>query len=390
MLICTKCNIECDERDKFCSLCGNPLVTGEKPIACQENMDEMKEEKGDQGQLTIPDPQEVRTESLQVASPKDSCKGKPITKRICPRCKIIYNRADTCIRCGSPLEEHIPSSRREEAPPPSIHEVEREGPLPTSMSEVKKEDTPLSYGLEERIDLQSAHRPEVKKKSSQKRIPQRQSLNQLPSGMMRKGSSSRKKQIKILRTSFEVVSIFLLISATGYLLWSLSSYFFMKQPQASPPIFKEVNHPAPPHSSPPTNSAAPVKESRKVGDKQIRESAGGMQEVEEIKNLLENIRQGNLKNNIDLFMSCYAPVFKDREGKKRETLETWENFNYLNLSYDLKSHSISGNIAHARIAWQIKFSPKTGGPTQESQTVLDVTFKRGDAGWKITEVKPSG
>ena len=45
-------------------------------------------------------------------------------------------------------------------------------------------------------------------------------------------------------------------------------------------------------------------------------SQGEEQEIERIKALLENIRTANLQKNIDLFMSCYALDFKDREEQE--------------------------------------------------------------------------
>ena len=115
-----------------------------------------------------------------------------------------------------------------------------------------------------------------------------------------------------------------------------------------------------------------------------------MQEIENIKALLENIRQANLQKNIDLVISCYATDFKDREGKKKTTLTYWKKFDYLDLSYDLKNPSISADTAKARVEWLIKISPKTGGQPQESKTILDVTFKKEEGDWKIKEVKQGG
>ena len=112
--------------------------------------------------------------------------------------------------------------------------------------------------------------------------------------------------------------------------------------------------------------------------------------MEDIRNLLENIRHGNLSKNIEIFMACYSPSFKDREGKKKETLRIWQNFHYQDLTYDLRSCTISGSIAHARVEWRISFSPKTGGPAEENRTLLGVTLERREEGWKILEVKSLG
>jgi len=349
-----KCHTQCDEREKCCGHCGNPLLTEEKFISFQDNVE----------QPDLTDPQEVKKESLQVASSKDQGREEPIKRFICPRCKIIFEHGSACIKCSSPLAEHIPSAEKGESPSPS-------------MSEVKKEEPPLSYVLEtKKGKLEPASRSGIRKESSKKQKPQQLPLNRLPGDRIRKVNCSKKKQKKFLRLTREVISISILIAAAGYLLWSLSFHFFLKRPEAGTPTSKEVGGLVPLHSSKADNRKAPVSEPQ-----------GIKKEMENIRTLLENVRQANLKEDIDLFMSCYSAGFKDREGKKKETLETWENFNYLHLSYDLKRHSVSDNTVNAKVEWRIKFSPKAGGSAQESQTALDVTFKKEDEGWKIKEVK---
>ncbi|HJX60372.1 MAG TPA: nuclear transport factor 2 family protein, partial [Thermodesulfobacteriota bacterium] len=113
-------------------------------------------------------------------------------------------------------------------------------------------------------------------------------------------------------------------------------------------------------------------------------------EAEKIRSLFENIRQANLKKNIGLFMSCYSHDFEDKEGKRLAVLETWENFNYLDLSYRLKKQTITGDTADVRVEWLIRTSPKAGGHPQDSRTVLNVTLSREEGNWKIKTIKSAG
>jgi hypothetical protein len=152
--------------------------------------------------------------------------------------------------------------------------------------------------------------------------------------------------------------------AGGYFLWPQYS-------QPSRPILKAiVISPSPPPSPnrPPT--------------------AMGGQEFEKIKSLFENIKQANLKKNIDLFMSCFSRDFNGMEGKRLDTLKMWENYNYLDLSYDFKEQTISGDTANVRLEWLVRTSQKMGKQPQEGRTVLDVTLKKEDGHWKIKEIRP--
>lgn len=114
----------------------------------------------------------------------------------------------------------------------------------------------------------------------------------------------------------------------------------------------------------------------------------GGQEVEKIKSLFENIKQANLKKNINLFMSCFSRDFNGIEGKRLDTLKMWENYNYLDLSYGLKEQTISGDTANVRLEWLVRTSQKMGKKPREDRTVLDVTLKKEDDYWKIIEIRP--
>jgi hypothetical protein len=158
--------------------------------------------------------------------------------------------------------------------------------------------------------------------------------------------------------------LILLIIAGGYFLWPHHS-------QSSGPapveIVTPLSTPLPPQDPPP-----PLKDQR----------------VEKITSLFENIRQANLEKNIDLFMSCFSRDFNGTEGKRRDTLKMWENYSYLDLSYDLKRQTVTGDSADVRLEWLAKTSQKSSGKTQDGKTVLDVTLKREDGHWKIAEIKP--
>ena len=114
------------------------------------------------------------------------------------------------------------------------------------------------------------------------------------------------------------------------------------------------------------------------------------QETEKIKSLFETVRQANLQQDIDLFMTCFSRDFTDREKKRLEALKTWNHFNYLNLSYHLKKQMISGEIADIRLEWLIRSSVKVGGKLQENRVTLDAILRKENGRWKIQEIKPVG
>lgn len=113
------------------------------------------------------------------------------------------------------------------------------------------------------------------------------------------------------------------------------------------------------------------------------------EESKRIGFLFENIRQANLQKDIDLFMSCFSGDFSDKEGKRQDTIKMWETFNCQDLSYELKELTLLGDTAVVKLEWVVMASEKLAGKPHNGTTLLDVTLRREDGGWKITRIKPA-
>jgi DNA-directed RNA polymerase subunit M/transcription elongation factor TFIIS/ketosteroid isomerase-like protein len=399
MVICPQCSIEHDPGEEFCRECGKFLLTVEDPPPEEE---------------------------------------KAMVKLICPRCKLLYRKGSYCRKCGSllmqrtssqetfvqPLEKK--SAKRWSKEWRRILKEEKEldsyvSKLETQRAHISSDVlNPLFLRYKNRLESLSPLHQEVetvlesfRKRASeeidflenelkpiQKRLQEFQSLRKLSAitktdyvreeKELRREIGSRerglKKQRQILSllpnktgrgiaspgstktfvrpyTTIAAIVIVILIIAGAYFVWPRPS------PDRTPISNEEITPPPPPPSSPGPSEAA-------------EES-----EPEKIRSLFETIKQANLKKNIDLFMSCYARDFNDREGKRLDALETWGFFNYVDLSYDLKKQTISGDSAHVRLEWLIQIVKKTGGKQEERKSLLDATLKKEDGRWKIKEIK---
>jgi ketosteroid isomerase-like protein len=343
---------------------------------------------------------------------------------ICPNCKILYEKSTNCIKCGSPLVEKD-SFKEEEAKPPSQPEVNKETPP----AEIKKERPPVQKPAPSPIPP-----PKVKKEKAEtesmldmgKAIHEVMDDEQgppetVPGKPKREVNRSDIIQIRIpdfSKFSYQRVGIIIVILIGGYLLWSIYSHLSTKKPDTSGPVSEEVSNLPPAKSSTHTKPLEPPAE-RKIAVKQPEEkssipeekpavtpssppsipvaskaslpetSLSDKKEVENIENIFENIRKANLRKDVDLFMSCYSKSFKDRERKKSGVLKNWENFNYIDLSYEVRKLLISGDIAVVRIEWVTLVSSKGDGRYQKSKSLSDVTLNREPDGWKIKAIKPA-
>jgi rRNA maturation endonuclease Nob1 len=363
-LVCPACKMTY-ENGKFCIKCGAALVT--------QISIELKQEP----EIALNPEEEAK--SLQIQTLQEQLIQTPRKNLICPDCRIIYERGDTCIRCGSALVTEIPPKEEEKSKYPELPEVNSSTPQPEEESSLRVDSERPSFSAK----TQTLEQQPAKKSTDD--LERRLTLPKKP-----------KKDYR--RLFLEVGSITIMVVAGGYFLWSIYSHL-IKRPEPTTPISKEGATQVLPRSSSSTNPTASItgsEESQNTAPASpfpltpSESSSAEVREIENIKTLLENIRQANLQKNIDLFISCYTADFKDREGKKKATLTYWKSFDYLNLSYDLKNPSISVDSAKARVEWLIKISPKTGGQAQESKTLLDVILKKEEGGWKIKEVKQTG
>jgi len=479
MLVCKNCNIEYDEGKKFCKHCGDPLVPKEESLTTPKKIKRAEEENLD-GKLICPVCKIVyefgssciqcgaplgrpmlsegkeefqtshRTGSGEKESPlltsegipsqakeepeiplKSVAEGKPQQvqtlqeqmaeaprkKLICPDCGIIYERGDSCVRCGSSLVPQTPSQEKQKLKSPDT-EVPAATSPPKAPEEISKMDFDEDLvGATMRPPLPSpkekdsgANQPVKRKKIAtpleeffQNESLEQQSAKKQTDQVEKRESSAKKPKRDYRRLFLEVGGITVMVLAGGYFIWSVYLHLIAKGPERKSLTSKDAvsqNFPSSSSTSDPGTTAtesrgfknteeSPTKEAippSLFGSDASQASSAEAVEIRNIKTLLEDIREANLEKNIDLFISCYATDFKDREGKKNAQLGFWKRFDYVDLSYDLREASISGVTARGKVEWLIKTSPKAGGRSQENKSVFNVLFKKEEGGWKIKEL----
>ncbi len=428
-LICPSCKI-IYEGGTTCMKCESALVP---QTSVQTN-----------GAPEISSGSEVEGKPVQVQTMEEQLVAEfvvetPRKKLICPSCKIIYERGTSCVRCGSALVPQTASKEKEKPKssdiefnlPPSepdgledaffqkgptvLPETSDRGPgsapeqpsLFSPPSPKEKDSDVTERGKKRESRTTPAQELGLEEDFFQDETPEKPVAKKSKDDLHKRVSLLDKLKKDYRRLGIEVGSIIIMVFAGGYLLWSVYSYFTKpKPPEPRATISKEVAIQTLPSSSSSTPPAAPVAESRESKNTEgpaplstspvppplpepSKTPSAESQEVGSIKTLLENVRQSNLKKDIDLFVSCYASDFENMEGRKRATIAYWEKFNYLDLSYDIRNLSISAETAKARVEWLIKTSSKGGGQYQENKSVLDVAFKKEEGRWKIKEVKPA-
>ena len=401
MVICPRCGIEHELGTEFCGTCGSFLLIDEEL------------------------PPQIEKIEVQL---------------ICPSCQDLHHKGNYCKKCGSQLMQGIPT-RATKLQPLEKKSIKKRSKkwlrlfkekrkleiclrkLETQKGKISSEvfNFLLAHYQERLKELSSLHEEigaeldsikrramekidilEKELKPIQKRLGEFQFLYK-QGGLiktdlhrekheMNRGTQPRVKSLKAFRkmisflpremegsvasqgfsetlfrplTLLTVCGFMILMGTVGFFLWQ-------RQSHSNRVVSKEIiAFPSTPSSS---------KSARTIFTDQ---------EVERIKSLFETVRQANLQQNIDLFMTCFSRDFSSREKKRLEALKTWDHFNYLHLSYDLKKQIISGDTAIVRLEWLIRASEKVGGKPQENRILLDATLTKENGSWKIQEIKPA-
>jgi len=317
MRTCKKCQTENEQENKFCKNCHAPLIVKE----------------------------EVLPEGDETNAGKKN-------KKVCPQCRMIYEKEDHCVKCKSKLVSKESLDQKVEEKADASFEEKEVSPVPPVQVPPVKQKEPSPPSLERAPFKTNVALDAMKEPSPSQTLAgaAKRSLEDTLSTLR-----SRKRNAILSPLNLAIACVILVMGVLSYQ-WTTGSGGALVSTSAV------------------SSSADPT-------------SRGAEQEIERIKALLDTIRTANLQKDIDLFMSCYAIDFKDREEKKRSTVETWKNFNYMDLSYTVKNHTVSGDTASIVVEWMIKISQDKHTQPQENRTMIDASLKKEDGTWRIKETR---
>ena len=115
------------------------------------------------------------------------------------------------------------------------------------------------------------------------------------------------------------------------------------------------------------------------------------QERHKIEELLRQVREAQLKKDINLFIAAYSPAFPDLEDKKEKILKTWQRYKYLDLDFSLEH--ISRTNAHsifARVRWNITLEDLQSKEKRTLVKGFTVHFSDTSGKWLIEGLSPEG
>lgn len=145
--------------------------------------------------------------------------------------------------------------------------------------------------------------------------------------------------------------------------------------QAPPP---ELQAPAPPSPAPPPPATAPIPPAE----------APAADLKEELQKVLSTLRDAQLKKDIAEFMSVYATSFAGSDQKRKETLESWQHYDYTTLVFTVdKVQALDPDHALAWVTWNMDIRNRNSQEMFSVTQSYQVRFVKEEGNWRIGELK---
>lgn len=112
--------------------------------------------------------------------------------------------------------------------------------------------------------------------------------------------------------------------------------------------------------------------------------------VQEISNLLEDIRMANLTKDLPRWESRYSRAYLDQPGKREGQTDQWNRYHYRTLTYRIESLDLKPRSATAVVSWEMVLNAVSGSETRVVAQRLQSDFVIENGVVKIAGVRKAG
>jgi hypothetical protein len=166
-----------------------------------------------------------------------------------------------------------------------------------------------------------------------------------------------------------VVLLALLLSRTGA----------PPPPPAPPPV---AVAPAPPAPPPAPVKAEPAAKPGEAPPAAVPDLKG------ELLTVLNSMKDGHQRKDIVLYMSTYSLTYPGLDAKRKATLKSWENYDYLNLVFTLDDiQSLDPNNAVAKATWYIDTRNRRTQELSSAKQTYEIRFAKEQGKWRIRSLQ---
>lgn len=107
----------------------------------------------------------------------------------------------------------------------------------------------------------------------------------------------------------------------------------------------------------------------------------------ELEELLQNMREAQLKKDIEQYLNNYSPNFPALDKKRQAIAKNWELYDYLDLEYKIDEVKllITGN-ASALVTWKIKYQIPESNEIKFITQKFNITLSNESGKWRINKL----
>jgi hypothetical protein len=110
-------------------------------------------------------------------------------------------------------------------------------------------------------------------------------------------------------------------------------------------------------------------------------------EGEEVREILQQVREAQLKKDINLFFAAYSPTFPGLADKKGRVLKTWERYNYLDMHFAVANVSRQKpNAMMAEVVWCLTYEDLRSRERTTLVKKFTVQFSKASGQWLIQDL----
>jgi len=108
----------------------------------------------------------------------------------------------------------------------------------------------------------------------------------------------------------------------------------------------------------------------------------------QLSEVLNQLREAQLKKDITLYSQAYAPGFPDFDQKRQKTLAVWGAYDYSSLDFDLQEAKLlDADHALAQVTWNIKTEEKKNQNIKTEKQTYKVWFSKDSGQWRISKLE---
>lgn len=109
---------------------------------------------------------------------------------------------------------------------------------------------------------------------------------------------------------------------------------------------------------------------------------------DQLTELLNYLREAQLKKDISLYSQAFSPNFPDFDRRRQKTLNVWEAYDYSSLNFELgEVKPLDEDQAFAVVTWNLNIQQKTAQAGKSETQSYKVWFSKDGGKWRISNLE---